>query len=102
MKIIIIIIALLSAEATANNNFYLKVGAGYKFYETSYIYDVNSNQNIYFEFDDPISARIEIGMEHENISYGISHHSNWFTGYPFNDKGELQKTEIFIDYKFSL
>lgn len=100
MKILIFIISIISLDASANYDYYVKIGAGYKLQETRFIIDNDTNEKIYLDFDDPISARIEIGVEHEHISYGISHHSNWFTGYPFNDKGELQKTELFIDYKF--
>lgn len=48
-----------------------------------------------------ISARFDLGCEYNNISYGLSHHSQWFEGFPFNNNDEPQKTEAFIDYKFN-
>lgn len=79
---------------------YLKVGSGYKFVETEYIDSRTTGNRIYIN-SDPISARIETGVECGNLTYGVSHHSQWRTGFPFNDKKEMNKTEIFIDYKFS-
>ena len=80
---------------------YVKIGAGYKFDElTIYMKDGDGNE---YKFNDPYSARIEIGYNFtKNIKFGISHHSQWGTGYPFNDKKEPNKTELFIDYTFTL
>lgn len=79
---------------------YLKVGAGYKFDETEYIAAENTGHVINIH-SDPISARVETGVECGSLTYGISHHSQWRTGFPFNDTKELHKTEFFVDYKFS-
>lgn len=90
-----------SAKSMADcDEIYLKVGGGYKFEETEMIVDREANRKMEI-FSDPYSARIETGVDCGNWSYGISHHSQWRTGFPFNDKGELTKTEFFIDYKFS-
>lgn len=79
---------------------YVKAGAGYKVSETN-IHWQNSD-GTYNEGNHPISARFEVGLESGNWSYGVSHHSQFFTGAPFNDKdGEYQKTELFIDYKYT-
>jgi len=101
MKILAIILMLASSTAMADYDYYVKIGAGYKIDQTEYTTDIESGRKVYLHFNDPISARIEVGIEHESISYGISHHSNWLTGYPFNNEGEFHKTEIFVDYKFS-
>lgn len=78
---------------------YLKVGAGYKFSETDQIKTKDGKK---FDVDNsPVSARIEIGKESGNVTYGISHHSQWLSGWPVNDQGEYGKTEVFIDFKFS-
>lgn len=89
-----------SAGAKADE-VYFKIGAGYKIEQTEYFYNRDTQSRFNIDFNDPLSARIELGIESGNITYGISHHSNWLTGYPFNDHGEVQKTEFFIDYKFS-
>ena len=54
--------------------------------------------------NDPITARFELGMEcvWENVTCGISHHSQFLSGFPFNNNMEYQKTEVFVDYKFNL
>ena len=76
---------------------YAKIGTGIKLGEAlMYGY----NQTIEAE-SSPISARIEIGQEVGNLSYGVSHHSQWLTGKPFDDEWEYHKTEIFLDYKFT-
>jgi len=79
---------------------YVKVGVGYKFSETRYFDDYRDGSKFYIEFDDPLAARFEAGWEKGNLSFGIAHYSNWRTGWPFNDRGELQNTQIFIDYKW--
>lgn len=79
---------------------YIKVGAGYKFEETDLLKDERTGRTMDI-ISDPYSARIESGVDCGNVTWGIAHHSQWRTGAPFNDKGELSKTELFIDYKFS-
>lgn len=80
---------------------YFKVGAGYKFEQTKYFVSENTGQINKIKFNDPLSARIETGVDCGKWSYGISHHSQWRTGFPFNNENEIQKTEFFIDYKLS-
>ena len=96
---ITMVFLLIASHAKAScDTAFAKVGAGYKFNEQKeFVYDGQS-----FEFYNvsPYSARFEIGVECENLTYGIAHHSQWATGAPFNNKGEYYKTEIFIDYKF--
>ncbi len=74
---------------------YVTVGIGYKLEETSLTFKDGNMSS-------PVSARLEMGIKDGNITYGISHHSQWFTGFPFNNDMEYGKTEIFIDYKFQL
>ncbi len=78
---------------------YVKVGAGYKFDEPT-MYWTNHDTGVVNKQDDPISARLEVGLEDGNWTYGVSHHSQWATGYPFNNEGEHYKTEVFIDYTY--
>lgn len=93
------LILLFSCRAKAD--IYIKIGSGYKLIETDHIVRT-TGEKVYFNTGGKLSARIEIGKEHGNWSYGISHHSQWRDGFPFNDKHEPQKTEIFIDYKWAL
>lgn len=81
------------------NEIYLKTGAGYKFEETKNF--KNAQGTKFFIDSEPISARLELGLECEAITFGVSHHSQWLQGWPVDDRGEYNKTEIFIDYKFS-
>lgn len=46
-----------------------------------------------------ISCTFELGLETDNISYGIRHNSRCFVNYPFNDKKEYFRDELFIRYK---
>jgi len=80
---------------------YFKVGTGYKFDEQTKIRLDRDNSRVYEIANSPYSARFETGVECGNLTYGLSHHSQWSTGAPFNKTGEYYKTEIFIDYKFS-
>lgn len=89
-----------SAKADCDE-IYLKVGAGYKFDEQKEIRLQQDSGKVYEIANSPYSARFETGVECGNLTYGISHHSQWATGIPFNDTGEYYKTEFFIDYKFS-
>lgn len=98
----LLLLALISVPVYSCDDVYLKVGAGYKISQPDKFTNKESGQNFEIVFDDPLTARIEIGVERGNVSYGISHHSNWLTGFPFNDEQEIHKTEIFVDYKWSL
>lgn len=101
-KISVFICMILAANVSvACDEVYLKVGAGYKFDEQKKVRLEMDSTKIYEIQNSPYSARFETGVECGNISYGISHHSQWATGAPFNSEGEYYKTEFFIDYKFS-
>ena len=79
---------------------YITIGAGYKFQETNLKLNKDGVQS---NWNEPMSARIEVYYQYsKNVTFGISHHSQWLTGFPFNDDSEYSKTEIFIDYTFSL
>lgn len=80
---------------------YLKIGSGYKLIETNNVL-MDSGERIYYETGGKISARIEFGKERGNWTYGVSHHSQWFSGFPFNDRTETHVTELFVDYKWEL
>lgn len=69
---------------------YTKVGVGYKFVEYKYRD---------FDYVSPYAARIEIGVECGNLSFGVGHQSQWTTGWPVDKREEPNKTEFFIDYK---
>jgi len=96
IKYLILIIFLTSCASTQP---YLKIGAGYKFEETKIYWQ---NKGASTNSNHPISARFELGIEQENITYGISHHSQWLEGWPVNSNGEYSKTEVFADYKIRL
>lgn len=88
------ILTVLTISSCANHVPYVKVGAGYKFKEA----DITWNDG---NVNHPISARIELGVENGPWSYGYSHHSQWFTGWPVDNGLEYSKDEVFIDYKWS-
>ena len=82
------------------NKTYVTIGAGYKFKESQFKYKENGQT---VRFNDPLSARFEIGYQYnKHIKFGVSHDSQWRTGFPFNNKKEPSKTEVFIDYTFTL
>lgn len=85
------------------NNMYVSVGAGYKFDELT-INFTDSATGEKYAWNDKLSARIEIGYHlNRNIKFGISHHSQWRTGFPFKgQKNEYYKTEVFVDYTINL
>ena len=91
------IVAALVAGCTHKPPIYFKIGAGYKFDEQEAMSTYSGE-----EMNNPISARIELGMESGGFSYGLSHHSQWLTGVPIDNEWEYSKTEVFIDYKFTL
>ncbi len=95
-KIGIIVLALTSCNAIACDR-YAKIGAGYKL-EESETFTYNGKE-VEADYGHWLSARIEIGCETNKWSWGISHHSQWLSGAPFNDDAEYHKTEIFIDRK---
>lgn len=77
---------------------YAKVGIGKKIAE----YQIVDPQR--GRLDDPFTARFEAGYKcftglSENLRCGVAHHSQWFSGIPFNTGvREYHKTELFIDY----
>lgn len=79
------------------NKTYIEVGVGYKFDELT----INFNGE---KWDDPYSARIEMGYNiTKHFVIGISHHSQWATGFPLGgSKNEYYKTEIFAGFRFNL
>lgn len=92
----IIILLLIPFQAVACDK-YLKIGVGYKFHEPGYttIY----SESVKLAYGANPTARIELGCELGNLTYGVSHHSQWLDGAPFNNKSEYYKTELFVDYK---
>lgn len=95
MKYSLLIILLLTGCSSVP---YIKVGAGYKLNETKIDWYNKYNTT---RGNHPISARIDLGFDYQNWSYGLSHHSQYLTGAPFNNASEYSKTELFIDYKWS-
>ena len=71
------------------------VGASYKFQEQ---YDSMKKNT-----SSPIGARFGITYNYsDTVSFGIDHHSQWLSGFPFGGKDIYSKTEVFIDIKFTL
>ena len=83
---------------------YITIGAGYKVQEPTLYYWQETNYGYEkVAINDPFSARLEIGYHYsKNVKFGISHHSQWLTGAPINNGRETFKTEIFVDYTFTL
>lgn len=96
---LILIVSAFEAKADCDE-MYIVIGSGYKFDYDKQITDKDNNV-IFTDHRSPYSARMELGVDCGNLRYGISHHSQWSTGFPFNNIKEPYKTEFFIDYKFS-
>ena len=80
---------------------YVTVGIAHKVQETELTHFTSDGGQ--YSMNDPTTARLEIGYQYsENLTFGISHHSQYFSNAPFNNREEYSKTEIFIDYKFYL
>lgn len=93
-----VLFAFMGPHAQACEQVYAKVGVGYKVDEARHFY--RDGERYMQDNLDPYSARLELGCRQGNWSYGMSHHSQWRTGWPFNDLGEPHKTEFFIDYEW--
>ena len=80
------------------NRVYAKVGAGYKFAETTKV----TVSGVDYEIDaqSPISARFELGVECERFNFGVAHRSQWLEGAPFNDEREYSVSEVFVEYTY--
>jgi hypothetical protein len=101
MKTLLFLLLLIPSIAMACDNhreIYVKIGTGYKVDQDRY-FNYRGVQYKYLDRD-PYSARFEIGIEQGRWTYGVSHHSQWASGFPFNDRGEPYKTEVFIDYRY--
>ena len=90
-------------EALKGGVVYATVGTGYKFDETELIY--TSEWGVETIGNNPYSARFELGIDYDlpknfTLQLGVSHDSQWSTGYPFNKKGEYGKTEVFADLTY--
>jgi curved DNA-binding protein CbpA len=95
---------LLSGVANAGDySYYVKVGAGYKVAEPDHAIFVvdGESRELWLNTGSPISARMEVGIETGSLTFGVAHYSQWFDGWPVNEREENYKTEIFVDYKFS-
>lgn len=100
MKLAITLSALLLTACSAIDRPYVKVGAGYKFNETIIVF--TNKHGTTTTGDSPISARIEVGATCllPEITCGITHRSQLFTGAPFNNQREYGVTEAFVDYTY--
>ena len=76
---------------------YAEIGIGYKIAEPNYVTYAGERLDIDFGGND--SALFEVGLEAKSYSFGLAHDSQYSTGWPFNDRDEYHKTEIFIKYK---
>lgn len=99
MKYLLIGAMLLTTGCSVIQDPYFKVGAGYKVAETNMVFTTNGVRRL---ADDPISARVELGANCllKEVTCGMTHRSQWFSGAPFNDNKEYSVTEFFIDYTF--
>jgi hypothetical protein len=99
MKYLLLLTLLLSASSFADDwkdKTVIVIGAGWIFHEDKTYYNGRL-------VDDPLSARISIEYRYsKRIKFGISHHSQWLTGFPTNNDKEVFKTELFIDFSFSI
>ena len=101
MKYLLLILLVFAPGVMAENwkdKTYITIGAAYKFSELDLTIDGE-------KWNDPYTARVEVGyVISRKLKIGISHHSQWLSGAPFNAKGngEYHKTELFIDYTFTL
>lgn len=96
MKTLILISSIIMMTGCATIP-YVKVGAGLKFQEQINRY---CNSKLQCNGSSPLTARIEAGIHQGSWSYGVSHHSQWLVGFPFNDDKEYSKTELFVDYEW--
>ena len=98
MKTILIAVILLTG-CSAIKQPYVKIGAGYKFTETKVEFVTNGKRTL---SNDPISARIEVGANcvMTNVTCGVTHRSQWFSGAPFNSDKEYGVTEFFVEYTY--
>jgi hypothetical protein len=99
MKHLLLLAFLLPSIASASDwkdKTVIVVGAGWKFHEDKTYHNGKL-------IEDPLSARISIEYKYsERIKFGVSHHSQWLTGFPANSDKEVFKTELFIDFTFSV
>ena len=93
----IIVCSLLTA-CSVKPPFQVKIGAGYKLDES----DMYGYSSVTPHDSSALSARLELFQEIDEWSYGVSHHSQWLTGVPFDNEWEYSKTEVFVDYTFTL
>ena len=83
------------------NKTYITVGIAHKIRETELTHYTSDGGQ--YSMNDPTSAILEVGYQYsKNITFGVSHHSQYFTGAPFNNREEYAKTEIFVKCKFTL
>ena len=79
------------------NKTYITLGVAHKFQETKLIDKYGKLMRV------RPTARIEVFYQYSKcLTFGISHHSQWFENWPINDRFEYSKTELFIDYTFSV
>jgi hypothetical protein len=98
MKIVTLVVLTLLVGCTACDIPYVKVGAGYKIDETDDVKFKDTGETWKVDKSSPISARIDAGYHcKKGVTMGISHHSQWLSGSPFNDNWEHHKTELFVD-----
>lgn len=98
MKITLIALSILLTGCAQMGEPYLKAGLGYKFRETNIDFTRNNGDTS----NSKITARFELGYELDNITYGVSHHSQPLVGWPTDNRDEYAKTEFFVDYLIKL
>ena len=79
----------------------VRIGISYKLKENVIYFSRTDGTRS--DVSSPIGARIGLWYQYStNVTIGIDHHSQWFQGFPFNNEGEYSKTELFVDYTFSI
>lgn len=84
------------------DNVHVRIGVAKKLHETRVYVD-------HVLVEDALTARLalfyrfnDVLFKGDSLDLGADHHSQYSENAPFNDRGEYAKTEIFVDYTFSL
>jgi len=92
---------LAAVSAKACDEVYLKLGAGYKL-QSEILINHQGQEYHFVDESHPVSFRGEIGCQSGRFTYGVSKYSQWFQGWPVDNKDESSRVEVFIDVKFSI
>lgn len=96
MKVLILVLLTLTIGCSSTHKPYVKIGTGYKSQESQIDFGSGIDKSLVYK----ISCQIELGVDYKSFSYGIRHVSQCFVSWPFNNKDEYAKDELFLDYKY--